>query len=121
MKNRSGFYSSPKLDPGRLTCSNVSLKKLIVHAYDLPESTPSPPRCPPIQLRNVLAQRFKLATHHEFREMPVYDLVVGEDGSKLHAVEFGSGSTRISPAGSKPKTIPMRNLVETLGRELNRP
>ena len=34
-------------------------------------------------LQNLLADRFKLAVHHESKELPSYALVVEENGSKL--------------------------------------
>ena len=35
-------------------------------------------------LRNLLADRFKLAVHHESKEAPAFALVVAKGGSKLH-------------------------------------
>src|SRR5580693_6628749 len=35
-------------------------------------------------LQSLLAERFKLAVHHEAKEMPVYVLVVTKNGSKMH-------------------------------------
>jgi uncharacterized protein (TIGR03435 family) len=35
-------------------------------------------------LQTLLAERFKLAIHRESKEMPVYDLVQGKNGAKLH-------------------------------------
>jgi uncharacterized protein (TIGR03435 family) len=37
----------------------------------------------PQMLQSLLADRFKLATHHEKREIPVYELTVGNGGPKL--------------------------------------
>jgi uncharacterized protein (TIGR03435 family) len=39
----------------------------------------------PEMLQGLLADRFKLAIHHEKREQPVYELVVGKGGPKLEA------------------------------------
>ena len=36
-----------------------------------------------LMLQNLLAERFKLATHHDRREMQTYELVVAKSGSKL--------------------------------------
>jgi uncharacterized protein (TIGR03435 family) len=36
-----------------------------------------------VMVRNLLADRFKLAVHREMRETPVFALVAGENGSKL--------------------------------------
>jgi len=40
-------------------------------------------------LRTLLAKRFRLALRAETREMPVYDLVVGKNGTKLHEWKEG--------------------------------
>lgn len=37
-----------------------------------------------LMLQGLLADRFKLAMHHETKELPVYALVVAKDGPKLH-------------------------------------
>jgi uncharacterized protein (TIGR03435 family) len=36
-----------------------------------------------LMLQNLLAERFKLALHHETKEIPIYELVVAKNGSKL--------------------------------------
>ncbi len=36
-----------------------------------------------LMLQNLLAERFKLVLHHESKELPIYALVVGENGAKL--------------------------------------
>ena len=43
----------------------------------------------PEMLQALLADRFKLVIHHEQREQPVYELVVGKGGPKLEASEAG--------------------------------
>ena len=40
-------------------------------------------------LQTLLAERFRLATHRESREMPVYAVTVGKKGAKLHALQAG--------------------------------
>jgi hypothetical protein len=37
-----------------------------------------------LMLQTLLAERFKLVIHREAKEMPVYHLVVGKSGAKLH-------------------------------------
>jgi uncharacterized protein (TIGR03435 family) len=90
-------------DPGRWTAENFSLANLIFAAYDLkryqysgqgwmedtrfdvvvkvPEgATKEQFR---VMLQNFLADRFKLAIHHEKKEMQVYELVIARTGLKL--------------------------------------
>src|SRR5262249_12218032 len=42
-------------------------------------------------LQGLLAERFHLAIHREKREMPVYALVIGKAGPKLHPPEHPDG------------------------------
>ena len=130
-----------KLDPGRLTCTNVTLKKLMVRAYDVKDYQVAGPdwmttelytieaRMPPdtiledlmLMIQGLLAERFQLAFHRESREMPVYELVIGKSGAKLKSVGFGRGSTSITPGKLTAQAVPLRNFVEQLSRMLNRP
>jgi uncharacterized protein (TIGR03435 family) len=61
----------------------------------------------PLMLRRMLEQRFRLVAHHEFREMPIYRLVVGNSGSKLKSYqEHGIGeapSQRDTPNSASAK------------------
>jgi uncharacterized protein (TIGR03435 family) len=137
----NGINSTMRLDPGRLTCSNVSLKKLIYESYAVKDYQVSAPdwlsteiydiaaTVPPgatrddvqLMIQNLLAERFKLTLHRDTREMPVYALVVGKGGSKLQEVEFARGSTSASNGKLTATTIPIRNLTEFLSRQTGRP
>jgi uncharacterized protein (TIGR03435 family) len=89
--------------PGIWSCSNVPLAFLISNAYGFqpPQFTPVDSCC---QARfdiaakvpagttkeqfqrmqqNLLVERFKLTFHHEQKEMPIYELTVGEKGLKV--------------------------------------
>jgi uncharacterized protein (TIGR03435 family) len=101
---------------GRFTATNVSLRALIRQAYQLQDfqivgapdwinderfdivakaegdiAPVQPGTVGPMQmmLRNLLAERFKLVTHQESRELPIYALVLarsdGRLGSQLNA------------------------------------
>jgi len=91
-------------DPGLYSCQNCALIMLVTRAYGLnaghPSSAPGwmedqrfdvAAKMPPgttqeqfsLMLRNLLAERFKLAVHHENRETQVYNLVVAKNGPKL--------------------------------------
>jgi uncharacterized protein (TIGR03435 family) len=133
--------SSMGVSPGRLTCTNVTIKKLMARAYGVRDYQIGGPDWTGSELYNIearmptdttsedllamvqqlLADRFKLTFHTEQREMPVYELVVGKTGSKLKSVEFGRGSSSMSPGKLEATAIPLRNFVETLSRLLNRP
>ena len=136
-----GFRSSMKLDPGRLTCSNVTLKKLIVNAYNVKDYQVSGPEWLNVELYDIaatvppgaggdqvlamvqglLAERFKLAFHREAREMPVFGLVVGKAGARLHDAGFGRSSTSASPGHLTAEKTTMAKLADFLARQLDRP
>jgi len=62
----------------------------------------------PEMLRSLLVERFKLAAHHESREMPAYQLVVDKGGTKFQAAppEEDSAPNKDAPATSSP-TLPL--------------
>jgi uncharacterized protein (TIGR03435 family) len=90
-------------DPGQLTYTNVSLQNILQNAYDVKSYQISGPgwlgserydiaaKIPQgatkeqfrKMLQNLLAERFKLTLHRETKELPIYALVVGKNGSKL--------------------------------------
>ncbi|MEO8593455.1 MAG: TIGR03435 family protein [Candidatus Solibacter sp.] len=89
--------------PGQYTCMNSPVSVLISQAfglrayqypavasgdgprYNVSAKIPAGATKEQVQtmFKNLLIERFKLAYHFEKREMPVYDLVVGKNGSKL--------------------------------------
>jgi uncharacterized protein (TIGR03435 family) len=135
------FNSGMKLDPGRLTCTNISLHKLIYESYGVKDYQVSGPDWLSteiydiaatlplgatgddvlLMIRSLLAERFKLTLHRDTKEMPVYALVVGKSGSKLQEVEFGRGSTSATNGRLVATKIPIRNLTEFLSRVTGRP
>lgn len=124
-----GVRSSMDLKPGRLTCSNVNLRKLIVQAYSVKDFQLSGPdwlnseiydiaaTMPPgtstdqvlLMMQRLLADRFQLVLHHETREVPMYALVVGKGGLKIQEGEFGRSSTSASPGHLTAQKTPWRN------------
>lgn len=90
-------------DPGRIYYPSMSLKQLVMKAYDVkthqvvgPAWLPTerfdivatmPPDTTQEQLRemlrNLLAERFLLKVHRETKELPIFALVVGKNGPKL--------------------------------------
>src|SRR5260370_26374230 len=97
---RSGIDETP----GLVRIEDLPLKIVIGIAYGVKEFQIEGPRWledvrididakPPagykhaqlqLLLRNLLADRFKLAVHHESKEVPAFALVVAKGGSKLH-------------------------------------
>src|SRR6185312_4345924 len=90
-------------DPGRINYPFISLKNLLMNAYDVknyqitgpgwldterfdinatmpPETTKEQFR---VMLQNLLAERFKVAIHRESKELPAYVLTVGKGGPKM--------------------------------------
>jgi uncharacterized protein (TIGR03435 family) len=91
-------------DPGRYTFTNATLRDLLYGAYGLEDqeqisgpgwidverydiSAKIPPGTTREQfqemLRVLLVERFKLKVHHETKQFPVLELVVGKNGPKL--------------------------------------
>lgn len=114
--NKSGdLRSTMRGAPGgRLTATNVPVRRLITWAYqvrdfqisgepawvdseryDVVTKSEGNPRFDFIQptletmFQGVLADRFKLALHRETKELPVYSLVIAKNGPKIHAVDEG--------------------------------
>lgn len=94
-------------DPGRINYPIISLKNLIMNAYDVKDFQISGPpfldserfeitaTMPAdttkeqfrVMLQNLLAERFKLAIHRESKELPMYSLTVAKGGPKLTAAQ----------------------------------
>jgi uncharacterized protein (TIGR03435 family) len=96
-------------DPGRVSIENFDLRKLLTKAYGVESDQISGPswidsdrytitaRIPAgttqeqfqTMLQNLLAERFKLAIHHEPKEPPVYELTIAKAGPKLTSAAAG--------------------------------
>jgi uncharacterized protein (TIGR03435 family) len=108
-------------DPSRVRYVNQSLKDLLMSAYGVKRYQISGPpwldgqkfeivaKVPEsatgdqvkIMLRNLLAERFKVATHRETRELPVFELTVGKSGPKMKAASDKPADTPDSlPTGA---------------------
>jgi uncharacterized protein (TIGR03435 family) len=90
-------------DPGRISYPVITIKTLLMNAYDVKEYQISGPEwlnterfvveatMPPettkaqfrTMLQNLLAERFKVAVHRETKEMQKYSLVVAKGGPKM--------------------------------------
>jgi uncharacterized protein (TIGR03435 family) len=143
--NRSlGGASSIRISKGRISMENVSLKKVMLNAYGIPDDreyaldgpgwlaverfdveATFPAETPVAQVRQMiqtlLAERFKLALHKETRQLPVYSLVIAKGGLKIHPVEDGQGRTSNGPGRMEATKISMQKLANLLSRLLSLP
>ncbi len=137
-----GRGSNMRADPGRLTCTNVPLKRYVTAAwglkdyqvsapdwmnderYDMTATMPAgtPPREVLLMLQGLLVDRFKLATHRETKELAVYALVVEKNGLKLKPAEGFGTSVSSSPKGASLRAnVTMKGFAGTLSDILDRP
>jgi uncharacterized protein (TIGR03435 family) len=92
-------------DPGRITYTNIMLRRILLSAYDVKNYQISGPdwldylrfditaKVPDgatqqqfqSMLRNLLAARFNMTTHRESKELPIYALLTAKNGPKVHA------------------------------------
>jgi uncharacterized protein (TIGR03435 family) len=90
-------------DPGRFATFNLPLKLLLSRAYGVKDFQVTGPgwleseryditaKVPPgttkeqfnVMLQNLLIERFKIELHRDQKEVPIYTLTVGKNGSKL--------------------------------------
>jgi len=114
--------SNPELAPGgrRLIATGQYLMALLMFGYDVSplqvsgvpsdffqkrydiEATCEEPMTKeqlPHLLRSLLEERFHLSIHRELKEQPVYALIVGKGGSKLHGTTHESEKPGLRQAG----------------------
>jgi uncharacterized protein (TIGR03435 family) len=129
------------MDPGRITCTNTPLKRLILAAHDLKDYQLIGPSWLDTErfditatmakdstsdevlkmFQNMLAERFQLTMHSETRELPVYALTIAKTGHKLKEVEFGRSSTSMNHGKMEAHGVPPANLAAMLSRLIDRP
>jgi bla regulator protein BlaR1 len=73
-----------------------------------------------LMLRSLLAERFKLAVHHESKMLSAYALIVAKGGSKMREAEPGQGRMTSGP-GSLAGQTPMSHFADLLSQKLDRP
>ncbi|SPF54830.1 conserved exported hypothetical protein [Candidatus Sulfopaludibacter sp. SbA4] len=127
---------------GRLTMSNVTLKRCIMGAYGVgPNQIAGGPEWldsdrfeivakaeQPVgdtvlmaMLQTLLAERFKLAMHRETRTVQAFVLEVEKKGPKLEKAAGGGSSTRNGRGLIDAKTITMDRFAEVLSRQMDLP
>jgi uncharacterized protein (TIGR03435 family) len=110
----SGCSGGPgTTDPGRFTCTSVSLRTLVERAwnlrgyqvaapgaldgarYDVAATVPKDTAKEQFgqMLQSLLAERFHLLTHHEKREQEVYSLSIAKGGHKLQTPQPGDSES----------------------------
>jgi len=141
-ENRSSDFSTNAT--GRFSAINVTVKSLLITAYKLqehqlvggppwlgtdrydivakPEDKASADEVLEM-IKTLLAERFKLKLHHETRELPVYALLVGKNGSKMKASSTGddnhNADTRRGVMTGQNLSLEM--FVIILSNQLDRP
>ena len=134
---RSGIEETP----GLIRIENLSLKAVIEAAYNVKDFQFSAPgwlssasfditaKPPPgyehqqLQplLRNLLAERFKLAVHHESKETNGFALVIARGGPKLREATKPRGFFTVRPGLIDGTRVSPAELAGALSRMLNRP
>ena len=130
-------------DAGRVNYSNVTLMNVMTRAYgvkehqitgpdwlkteryDIVATVPAgtPKDQIPLMLQGLLADRFKLTLHRDSKVMPVYALVVGKNGPKLHEADaIGPMRMSMGPKGlNLTGKVSIAMLADALSRFTDRP
>jgi uncharacterized protein (TIGR03435 family) len=143
--NRSlGGMSSIHLSKGRVSMENVSLRKVMLNAYGIPDDReytidgsgsltterfdinatfPGDTPLPQVRqmMQTLLAERFKLVLHRETRQLPMYSLVIAKNGLKIHPAEDGQGRTSSGPGRLEATKITMQRLADLLAHSVGLP
>jgi uncharacterized protein (TIGR03435 family) len=127
---------------GRLSMTNVTLKRCIMGAYGLgPNLIAGGPdwmdtdrfviaakaeeavgdHALMAMLQTLLAERFRLAVHRETRTAPAYLLEVAKNGPKLEKAETGGSSTSNGRGNIEVKATTLERFAEVLSRQMDLP
>jgi uncharacterized protein (TIGR03435 family) len=138
--NTSGERPTVDAKGDKLTMFNMPLRAIVALAYQVPNDRVTGPgwldngfdivaKFGPDttretlwpMLQNLLAERFKLAMHHEQTPVPVYALVVGKSGPKLREASAGSApKSTCSPQGTLFTCVNQKMTMEDLAKNLPR-
>lgn len=69
-----------------------------------------------LMLQGMLEERFKLAIHHESKDLPVYALLVAKNGPKLHESAPSAAADTAPPGPLKPDGPQPRHSIRMMGR-----
>jgi uncharacterized protein (TIGR03435 family) len=128
---------------GRITANNVTLKRCIMGAWGVgPNQVSGGPAWldsdrfeivaradQPVEdevvlntmLRNLLAERFKLAIHRETRMVPALVLEVAKNGPKLEDTTNGEATTNSSRGRIDAQKATMDHFADVLSRQMDLP
>jgi uncharacterized protein (TIGR03435 family) len=142
-----GMRGSLKSDAGRITYTNVTLRDCLMAAYGVKDYQISGPAWLPaerydivatangaasddairLMLQKLLNDRFQMTVHREKKELPVYALVVGKNGTKLMHESENPGKSRTQMSGGSVvfTSITVPELVDYMSHmrsaEMDRP
>jgi bla regulator protein blaR1 len=142
--NNSADSNLDSAPGGRLTATNITVRELIRMAYgvkdyqiehapgwleseryDIAAKSAVAPKTSleeeRSQVRELLADRFRLATHRDTKQTQVYLLVVAKDGPKLTAHDDGTGSGIRKTCGHLAgKRLTLDTIATVLSRQFER-
>jgi uncharacterized protein (TIGR03435 family) len=140
----SGGASSSRFTAGQLNMENVSLRKMTLMAYGIPDDRTyalagpdwvgderfdivarypggTAPEQVRLMLQNMLAERFKLALHRETRQLPEYALTVAKGGSRIQPTDPGQSGTNGRPGRLEATKITMQKLADFFAKMIGMP
>ena len=140
----AGGVSAIRMTAGRVSMENVSLKKVMLNAWDIADDreyaidgppwltsehfdmeATFPPDTPLPQVRQMLqtllADRFHLALHKETRQLPMFSLVIAKGGFKIHEAEPGQPRTSGRAGHFEATKIGMQKLADLIAKQAGLP
>jgi len=142
-----GGRGSMNSDSGRITYTNVTLRDCILNAYDVKDYQIAGPDwmrtdhydiiataagtvsddAMKLMLQKLLISRFQMTVHREKKDLPVYALVVGKNGTKLmhESASPGKSNMRMNGGGVVFTNVTIPELVDDMSHmrtaEMDRP
>lgn len=136
--------SAIRITAGRASMENVSLKKVLLNAYGIPDDReyaidgpdwltsehfdieakfPADTPVPQIRqmLQTMLADRFKLSLHRETRQLPMFSLMLAKNGPKIHPSAEGDSRTSGRAGHFEAAKITMPKLADLISKQAGLP